>query len=99
MFNISQADWSFWPAVQAINFRYVSPNFRVVYVAVATYAWNTFLSYMKHKVGWITAVLCAVILIAVVQEGEVGNETSSMPPIKDTLSTAVVSASKSSLGS
>jgi len=39
----------FWPAVQVINFRFVSPVFRVSYVSVASYAWLTFLSYIKNQ--------------------------------------------------
>lgn len=47
--EVYKADWSFWPAAQAINFFYVKPEYRVVYVSIATLVWNTFLSYMKHR--------------------------------------------------
>ena len=43
-----QADWMLWPAAQAINFRLLSPRYRVVYVASVTCVWNSFLSFMKH---------------------------------------------------
>ncbi len=45
-----QADWTVWPAAQAFNFFVLPPQFRVVYVSAVTFCWNTFLSYMKHKV-------------------------------------------------
>ena len=43
-------DCSLWPAAQALNFLYVPPVYRVVYVNVVTVAWNVFLSYAKHFV-------------------------------------------------
>ena len=46
-----QADWTFWPAAQAVNFYVLPSHLRVIYVAFATLCWNTFLSYMKHKVS------------------------------------------------
>ncbi|ELT87101.1 hypothetical protein CAPTEDRAFT_150250 [Capitella teleta] len=43
------ADCCFWPPMQAINFRFVPPQFRVLYVACCTLFWDGFLSYMKYK--------------------------------------------------
>ncbi|XP_077980473.1 mpv17-like protein [Glandiceps talaboti] len=38
----------FWVPAQWINFRFVSPQFRVTYITVMTYAWANFLCFMKN---------------------------------------------------
>lgn len=46
---VYKADWTVWPAAQAVNFYAVPTQFRVMYVGMVTLCWNTFLSYMKHQ--------------------------------------------------
>lgn len=57
-----QIDWCVWPPAQFINFYLLPTKFRVVYVATITFFWNTFLSWMKHRVSYslqnIPAYMC-----------------------------------------
>ncbi|EON69432.1 hypothetical protein W97_08692 [Coniosporium apollinis CBS 100218] len=42
-------NWMVWPAVQAVNFKYVPLEHRVLVVNVVSLAWNCYLSYLNSQ--------------------------------------------------
>ncbi|KAK3090019.1 hypothetical protein FSP39_008579 [Pinctada imbricata] len=49
---VYSVDCCVWPPAQYINFHFIPARFRLVYVSTLTLCWNTFLSYMKHRVNF-----------------------------------------------
>lgn len=43
------ADWLTWPAAQFVNFHYLHPKYRVLYVNLVTMIYDIFLSWVKHN--------------------------------------------------
>ncbi|XP_065211843.1 mpv17-like protein 2 [Planococcus citri] len=48
-FDIYTVDCLVWPPSQFINFFFVSPQFRMLYVNCTTMIYDVFLTYIKHK--------------------------------------------------
>ncbi|XP_049957885.1 mpv17-like protein 2 isoform X2 [Schistocerca serialis cubense] len=47
--TVYAADWLVWPPSQFINFYFVPPTYRLMYVNIVTTLYNVFLSYIKHE--------------------------------------------------
>ncbi|MCJ1280387.1 Protein required for ethanol metabolism [Puttea exsequens] len=50
-FTALEKNWMVWPAVQAINFRFVPLEHRVLVVNVVSLGWNCYLSYVNSQAG------------------------------------------------
>jgi protein Mpv17 len=44
-----KANWMIWPAVQAVNFKFVPLEHRVLLVNIVSLGWNCFLSYLNSS--------------------------------------------------
>ncbi|XP_065833357.1 mpv17-like protein 2 [Oscarella lobularis] len=44
-----KADWTVWPAVQVLNFRFIPQHLQALFVNFVTLGWDTYLSYMKFS--------------------------------------------------
>ncbi|CAD5234774.1 unnamed protein product [Bursaphelenchus xylophilus] len=47
--TLFELDLCFWPPVQTVNFLIVPPKYRVIYVMIAMFFYNTVLTYVKHN--------------------------------------------------
>ncbi|XP_070195464.1 mpv17-like protein 2 [Littorina saxatilis] len=47
--TIYMADCCLWPPAQFINFYFLPPRFRLIYISALSLVWNTYLSYIKHE--------------------------------------------------
>ncbi|XP_033636457.1 mpv17-like protein 2 isoform X2 [Asterias rubens] len=47
--TVYMVDICVWPPVQAVNFFFVPPNLRVIYVNVFILLWDVFLSFINHN--------------------------------------------------
>lgn len=44
-----KANWALWPAVQAVNFKLVPLEHRVLVVNIVSLGWNCFLSWLNSQ--------------------------------------------------
>ena len=47
-FSIYLTGCAFWPLMQSINFRFVSPKYRVAYLGFAAFLWTNILCFYRH---------------------------------------------------
>lgn len=51
LFVSFQLDWTIWPPTQYINFSFLHPQYRVVYISSIQLFYNCIMSYIKHDVN------------------------------------------------
>jgi protein Mpv17 len=51
-FQILALDWIVWPPTQYINFTFLSPQYRVLYISSVQLFYNCIISYIKHDGGF-----------------------------------------------
>ncbi|XP_078114816.1 mpv17-like protein 2 [Sander vitreus] len=44
-----RADWCFWPPAQMINFYFISPKFRIIFMNFVDLVWSTYISNLKYR--------------------------------------------------
>jgi protein Mpv17 len=44
-----KVDWLVWPPTQFLNFYFIAPQYRVLYINAITMLYNVFLCYIKHQ--------------------------------------------------
>lgn len=49
LLHVLLVNWTFWPAAHVLNFSYVPPQYRILYISLLSIPWNAFLSWMANS--------------------------------------------------